>query len=227
MGTDRLTHRPSNGQLIFVPHKDTIRLLEVYVKRSLSLNDGTLGDKKSRRKEKWVTIPRKQRRHSSDPSLHLIEGFKDSDVGPFYGVDNETKEPETIFEEPVKPIKKSKKIKKPSFLKNLLNIFSWKSTEEKSEDEDGPLETPIDPKVEGSSDSLSTCLPATPSSSLRKKSSKKKSRRRRFSKRRHSIVNKQNTYPDITRVDGKFRGIFLTNKAWYKNNICNVAVNFF
>lgn len=208
MGTDPLTHRPSNGQLIFVPHKDTIRLLEVYVKRSLSLNDGALGDKRSRRKEKWVTIPRKQRRHSSDPSLHLIEGYKDSDVGPFYAVDSETKGPETIFEEPVKPVKKSKKIKKPSLFKNLFNIFSRKSTEDKSEDEDGPLETPIDPKVEGSSDSLSTCLPTTPSSSLRKRSLRKKSKRRRFSKRRQSLLNKQNIYPDITRVDGKFCGLF-------------------
>lgn len=209
MGPNPLTHRPSNGQLIFVPHKDTIRLLEVYVKRSLSLNDGA--DKKSRRKEKWVTIPRKQRRHSSDPSLHLIDGFKDSDVGPFYAVDSETREPETIFEEPVKPVKKSKKIKKPSVFKNLFNIFSRKSTEDKSEDEEGPLETPIDPKVGSSSDSLSTCLPTTPSNSLRKKSSRRKSRLRRFSKRRQSLVNKQNL--DITRVDGKFRGIIPTSKA--------------
>lgn len=204
-GTDPLNHRPSNGQLIFVPHKETIRLLEVYVKRSLSLNDGTLGDKKTRRKEKWVTISRKQRRHSSDPSIHLTEGSNDSDVGLFYAVDSESKEPETIFEEPVKPNKKSKKIKKPSLFKNLFNIFSRKSTEEKSEDEEGPLETPVDPKVEGSSDSLSNCLPTTPSSSLRRRSSRKKSRQRRFSKRLNSRVNKQNIHPDITRVDGKFQ----------------------
>lgn len=202
MGTDTLNQRPSNGQLIFVPHKETIRLLEVYVKRSLSLNDGSLGDKKSRRKQKWVTIPRKQRRHSSDPSLHLIEGFKDSDVGPFYGVDSETKEPETIFEEPEKPTKKSKKNKKPSLFKSLFNIFSRKSTEDKSEDEEGPLEAPIDPKVEDSSES--NCLPTTPSASLRRKSFRKKSRRRRFSKRRNSFINKHNIHPDITRVDGKF-----------------------
>lgn len=212
MGTDTINHRPSNGQLILVPHKDTIRLLEVYVKRSLSLNDGTLGDKKSRRKEKWVTVPRKQRRHSSDPSLHLIDGSQDSDVGPFSAVDSETKEPETIFEEPEKPTKKSKKVKKPSLFKNLFGIFSRKSTEDKSEDEDGPSETPNIYKSEGSSDTLSNCLPTSQSSSQRRKSSRKKSRRRKISKRL-SIINKPNNYPDITRVDSKFWGIIPANKV--------------
>lgn len=200
METDTLTHRPSNGQLILVPHKDTIRLLEVYVKRSLSLNDGTLGDKKSHRKEKWVTVRRKERRHSSDPSLHLIDGFQDSEVGPFSAVDSETKEPETIFEEPEKPTKKSKKIKKPSLFKNIFGIFSRKSTEDKSEDEEGPPETTVVDKSEGSSDTLSNCLPTTPSSSQRRKSSRKKSRRRKISKRL-SIINKPNNNPDITRID--------------------------
>lgn len=215
METDTLTHRPSNGQLILVPHKDTIRLLEVYVKRSLSLNDGTLGDKKSHRKEKWVTVRRKERRHSSDPSLHLIDGFQDSEVGPFSAVDSETKEPETIFEEPEKPTKKSKKIKKPSLFKNIFGIFSRKSTEDKSEDEEGPPETTVVDKSEGSSDTLSNCLPTTPSSSQRRKSSRKKSRRRKISKRL-SIINKPNNNPDITRIDGNCLGIIPPNKVWYK-----------
>ncbi|KAG8007600.1 hypothetical protein GBF38_013213 [Nibea albiflora] len=80
METQTENQRPNNGQLIYVPHKDTIRLLEVYVKRSLSLNDGTLRDTKLRRKEKWVTMPTKQRRHSSDPSLHFPEGFNYEDT---------------------------------------------------------------------------------------------------------------------------------------------------
>lgn len=211
METDTQTHRPSNGQLILVPHKDTIRLLEVFIKRSLSLNDGTLGEKQSHRKEKWVTVQRKQRRHSSDPSLHLIDGFQDSEVGPFSAVDSETNEPETIFEEPEKPTKKSKKLKKPSLFKNLFGIFSRKSTEDKSEDEDDPPDTLVVDKSEGSSDTLYNCLPTTPSSSQRRKSSKKKLRRRKFSKRL-SIINKPNNNPDITRIDGNFLGIIPPNK---------------
>lgn len=208
MGTDTQNLQPSNGQLILVPHKDTIRLLEVYIKRSLSLNDGTLGNKKSRRKEKWVTVPRKQRRHSSDPFLHLIG--RDGDVGPFSPVDSDSKD--TIFKEPEKPTKKSKKIKKPSLFKSLFGIFSRKSTEDKSEDEDVPLETPASPTAEDPSDTLQSCLPTTPSSSLRKKSSRKKSRRRRFSRRRLSI--RQNNPPDITRVDSKFGGWVYFTKSY-------------
>lgn len=208
METQTDNHRPSHGQLISVPHKDTVRLLEVYVKRSLSLNDGSLGDKKSRRKEKWVTVPRKHRLHSSDPSIHLIEGLDDEEIGPFSAVESPTKEPETIYEEPEKPIKKptkkSKKNKKPSFWKNLFGFFSRLGSEEKSEDEDGPLETLVVPQVEEPSDSLSACLPTTPVALQKRKLAKKKSKRRRFSKRRISLKNKSINHPDITRVDGKF-----------------------
>lgn len=208
METDTDNHRPSHGQLILVPRKDTVRLLEVYVKRSLSLNDGTLGDKKSRRKEKWVTVPRKHRLHSSDPSIHLIEDLDDGEIGPFSAVESPTKEPETIFEEPEKPTrkltkkltKKSKKNKKPSFWKNLFGFFSRLGSEDKSEDEDGPLETPAVPRVEENSDSL----PTTPGASPKRKVSRRKSKRSRFSKRRISLRNKSINHPDITRVDGKF-----------------------
>ncbi|CAL8337526.1 unnamed protein product [Merluccius merluccius] len=66
---------PPCGQLISVNRKDTSRLLEVYVKRSLSLNDGAKPpESRPQRKNKWVMMPerpRRMRRHSSDPSLHL------------------------------------------------------------------------------------------------------------------------------------------------------------
>lgn len=212
METPTDNHRPSHGQLISVPRKDTVRLLEVYVKRSLSLNDGLLGDKKSRRKEKWVTVPRKHRLHSSDPSIHLTEDLDDGEIGPFSAVESPTKEPETIYEEPQKPTrkptkklaKKSKKNKKPSFWKNLFGFFSRLGSEDKSEDEDGPLETPVVPQVKEPSDSLPACLPTTPVATPKRMLLRKKSKRRRFSKRRISLRNKSMNPPDITRVDGKF-----------------------
>lgn len=206
METQTDNHRPSHGQLISVPHKDTVRLLEVYVKRSLSLNDGALSDKKSRRKEKWVTVPRKHRLHSSDPSIHLIEDLDDGEIGPFSAIRSSTKEPETIYEEPEKPTKKLRKKsknKKPSFWKNLFGFFSRLGSEEKSEDEDGPPETPVVPQLEEPFDSVSTCLPTTPVASQKRKLTRKKSKRRRLSKRRISLKNKSINHHDITRVDGK------------------------
>ncbi|KAJ8360452.1 hypothetical protein SKAU_G00169770 [Synaphobranchus kaupii] len=54
---------------------DATRLLEVYVKRSLSVNDGSVGGRRPGAKSrKWVTLAEKNsrvRRHSSDSSAHL------------------------------------------------------------------------------------------------------------------------------------------------------------
>ncbi|XP_026872579.2 uncharacterized protein LOC113581558 [Electrophorus electricus] len=62
-------------QVLLVGEKDRKRLLEVYVKRSLSLNDGSQALYRQRRQQgKWVTRdPRdkRDRKHSSDSSLHL------------------------------------------------------------------------------------------------------------------------------------------------------------
>ncbi|XP_042352683.1 uncharacterized protein LOC121950669 [Plectropomus leopardus] len=203
METQTETQRPNNGQLIFVPHKDTIRLLEVYVKRSLSLNEGTLGDRKAGRKEKWVTMPRKQRRHSSDPSIHLGEGLNDEEIGPFAAVEPQVDHPETRPEELEKPAKKSKKNKKPSFWKSFLGIFSRKSSDDKDEEQDSPSEIPEAPSVEEASESVVTCLPTTPAISQRKKSMGRKSIKRRFSKRRISVIKpfKDLNVADITRVE--------------------------
>ncbi len=209
METQTETQRPNNGQLIFVPHKDTVRLLEVYVKRSLSLNDGTLGDRRTKKKEKWVTMPRKERRHSSDPSLHLAEGFKDAEISTFSAVESPTNMPKTLPEEPEKPTKKSKKSKKPSFWKSLFGIFYRKSSEQKDDELDGPSEVPEVSQAEETPDAVTTFLPTTPVDSQRKKFPRTKSIKRRFSKRRLSLakINKSSkdlNPADITRVEGKF-----------------------
>ncbi|XP_023136838.2 uncharacterized protein LOC111575754 [Amphiprion ocellaris] len=188
--------RPEDSQLISVPHKDTIRLLEVYVKRSLSLNDGSLGDKRAGKKEKWVTMPKRHRRHSSDPSLHLAEGLNDGDIGVFSVVEPPKNLPETCPEEPEKPKKKKKKTKKPSLWKSFVGLFSQKSSKDKEDDEeeDSPPEM-----------SEST-VPTTPFQSttpvtLRKKAMKRKSIRRRFSKRRLSLIKPNKPGKDLNLDD--------------------------
>lgn len=208
METQTETQRPNNGQLIFVPHKDTVRLLEVYVRRTLSLNDGTLGDRRAQKKEKWVTMPRKERRHSSDPSLHLAGGFNDEEIGTFSAVEPPADVPKTLPEEPEKPTKKPKK-SKPSFWKNLFGVFYRKSNQEKDDEPDGPSEVPEVSQEEEASDAVTACLPTTPVTSQRRKSTRKKSLKRRFSKRRLSLTKQSKSGrdlnpADITRVEGNF-----------------------
>ena len=192
------THKPglNNGQLIFVPHKDTIRLLEVFVKRSLSVNDGTLPSKRKERKEKWVT--KKERRHSSDPSLHPVSDF--SDIVPFYPSGPSAVLPDTFPEEPEKPKKRSKKNKKPSFWKNIVGFFSGKNSEDKDEEQDTATEPSRDSTLELASEAAITCLPTAPAASL-KKSSRKRSLRRRFSKRRISLIKPNRPGKDLIASD--------------------------
>lgn len=82
-------------QVLFVGAKDSKRLLEAYVKRSLSLNDGSHGPpQRQRRTRKWVTSAerdKRQRKHSSDISLH----FKLSDSEADLGEDEAFSDPET------------------------------------------------------------------------------------------------------------------------------------
>ncbi|KAK5872103.1 hypothetical protein PBY51_012834 [Eleginops maclovinus] len=199
METQTEKQRPHNGQLISVPHKDTIRLLEAYVQRSLSLNDGSLGHRRPRRKEKWVTMPRKLRRHSSDPSSYPVDGLKDDDkIGTFYPAVTPVVEPEKPHEEIEKPTKKSKKNKKPSFWKSVLGFFSRKSSEDNDE-VDGP------PEIPEASDSVTPSRPTTPVISQKIKSKRSKPIKKRFSRRRLSF-NKSNKIgqlnsADITRVE--------------------------
>lgn len=183
-------HTMINGQLISVPHKDTIRLLEVYVKRSLSVNDGNLVEKQEARKEKWVT--KKHRRHSSDPSLsHLDDGEIST------AVEAPPDRPEARPGVPEKPGKKPKKSKKPSFWKGLFNILSRKSNEDKDDEQDSAPEMPENLEGDNVSEAPVTCLP-TPTVTMqkKKKSTRKRSTRRRLSKRFKDVA-------DITGVEGK------------------------
>ncbi|XP_063071248.1 uncharacterized protein LOC134462255 [Engraulis encrasicolus] len=81
--------------LLFVGQQETSRLLEVYVKRSLSLNDGSpYVPRQARGKQrKWVTLEERKRRkacrrHSSDTSLHLSIDKEDLEEGAEEEEDN-------------------------------------------------------------------------------------------------------------------------------------------
>ncbi|CAL1609075.1 unnamed protein product [Knipowitschia caucasica] len=182
-----------SSQLILVPHKDTIRLLEVYVKRSLSLNDGGLESKRSQRKAKWVTMPKKQRRHSSDPSLHLSGRVVDEEVSTFTA-DSKSG---TVPKEKDKTTRKSKKLKK-SLWKSFLGIFSRKDSEERDDENQNLPEVQLSIRNDEEREAIPTCLPS-PAASLRRRKSKRESRKKRFSRRRS--LRKSNKFEDVTPVD--------------------------
>lgn len=179
----------NNGQLILVPHKDTIRLLEVYVKRSLSLNDGALEGKKTGRKAKWVTMAKRPRRHSSDPSIHLSDGLDNGEIGIFSGVEPQANLPETLQEQK-KRHKKSKKIKKTSVWKSFLGLFSWKDPDEKDEEV---------PEICTSDQVFDTVPTATGASVPRRRSAKKRDKKRRMSRRLSLLKSKK--FEDVTPDD--------------------------
>lgn len=180
---DETAHRWTNDSpVISVAPNDTRRLLEVYVKRSLSLNDESLGLKRPEHKLKWVTIPKRHRRHSSDPSFHLADDLND---GTFRSLAPDETPPDIVSEGKVS--KKSKKNKKPSLWKNFLGLFSRRGNEEKAEEQECPSDIPE--ASDDDADYTSVCLPgSTPASSTKKKSSKRMSLKRRFSKRRLSLM---------------------------------------
>lgn len=185
----------NNGQLILVNHNDTIRLLEVYVKRSLSVNDSDLKDRRAERKAKWVSMPRKHRRHSSDPSIHLSNGFADGEIGPFAGVEAQENLPDTLPEQKKKHKKKSKKIKKPSLWKSFLGIFSQKDSDEKDDEQSTPAEVP-----ENTNDDAFEALPTAGASSVSRRRSKKRRDKKRRLSRRFSLL-KPNKLEDVSPAD--------------------------
>ncbi|KAM7423032.1 hypothetical protein PAMA_010865 [Pampus argenteus] len=199
METQTEKQRSNSGQLISVPHKDTIRLLEVYVKRSLSLNDTIQGKQRPKRKEKWVTIPRRQRRYSSDPSIHLGEGLNDEGTGTFTVSEPPPTRAETCPDEPEKPTRKSKKNKKPSLWKSFLGLFSRKGDEE----QESPSEIPEATPAEEDLDAVTPYLPTTPVTVQNKKYMRRKSLKRRFSKRRLSLIksNKREAGKELNPAD--------------------------
>lgn len=186
------------GQLISVPHKDTIRLLEVYVKRSLSLNDGVLENKRAERKAKWVTMPKAHRRHSSDPSIHLSDGLADSEIGTFSGVKPRDEISEMAQEEKEKPKKKSKKLKKPSLWKSFLGVFSRKDSDDEIE---APAEIPETCIYDEAFEPVTKCLPTTtPTGSVQKRKSTKRKKIKRRLSRRLSLL-KSNKIEELNPAD--------------------------
>ncbi|XP_024125831.1 uncharacterized protein LOC112145063 [Oryzias melastigma] len=187
-------NKPAHGQLISVPHKDTIRLLEVYVKRSISLNDGKVEEKQNERKDKWVTMSRRPRRSSSDPSHYLADESSLKEVDVFVEDCSPPNAAESLPEQPDKSLKKTKKGKKQSFWKNLLSFLSPKTNNDKGDEPDGLAGN------SNGSDSVITCLNTT-SVNQQKKSLSRKSLKRRFSKKNLSFKHSKD--PDITGVEGK------------------------
>ncbi|KAF3690160.1 Bcl-2-like protein 12 [Channa argus] len=202
METQTAKQRPNSGHVILVPHRDTARLLEVYVKRSLSLNDGTLGNKRAEKKEKWVS--KKFRRHSSDPSLHLDDALSDEGIATAFEAKPPKVQHETDRTESEKASKKPKKNKKPSFWKSFLGIFSRKANDDKDEERDSPSEMPETFEEDDISDAVTTCLPTNPVTLQKKKSLRRKSIKRRFSKKHLPLIKANKpviTSADITGVE--------------------------
>ncbi|KAM4612561.1 uncharacterized protein ACJ7VT_010825 [Polymixia lowei] len=195
METQEEKRRPLTGQLISVNRKDTTRLLEVYIKRSLSLNDGTPMEYRTERKKKWVTMPDRQkkvRRHSSDPSLHLAPCPGDGDLDTFAAVESPINPPETQVAESENKPKKSKK--KSSLWKSFLGLFSRKGNDDKEDEPDSSPQMPDVSTSQGAADAL----PATPGNVRRTKSKIRKFSKRRLSLRRST---KREPRKDITGVE--------------------------
>ncbi|CAL8336361.1 unnamed protein product [Lota lota] len=215
----------SNGQLISVNRRDTWRLLEVYVKRSLSLNDGDQpphpsAESCAQRKNKWVQMPerpRRVRRHSSDPSLHLAPGPDGCDRGLAPPSPPSLRTPETfrrlheeeeeevvqeaqeVQEKEARPVVSvSKKTKKPSMWKSFLGLFSKKWNEEEQDEAPQRGVTDVFQSRQGEqAEVTANCLPLATDGSPKKKS------RRRRSTRRHSFRKSfmKSSRKDITVVE--------------------------
>lgn len=158
-GRCRDTH--PQPQVLSLGRKDARRLLEVYVQRSLSFNDGRAGGpRRGGKPRQWVPLGDENgrfRRHSSDSSAHLppeevealVTVFKpaapaecpgtERPLGPRLEsstdapVDGPTGRPVVPRMEGSAELKKGpKKVKKPSILKSFLNLFSRKGSERRS-----------------------------------------------------------------------------------------------
>ncbi|KAG7472148.1 hypothetical protein MATL_G00105480 [Megalops atlanticus] len=166
---------PQCPLLLSLGRKDTTRLLEVYVKRSLSVNDGSLPQRKPWTKaQKWVTLAKGRqavRRSSSDSSAHLgsnkLASFKSSPTevpssAPLVGAKEQEKKPGRTR-------KDAKRDKKSSTWKRFLGLFSKKRGEEKEAREHSaesagaclPPDSPPDSLLDSSPDTASppvSCL---------------------------------------------------------------------
>ncbi|KAJ8260437.1 hypothetical protein GJAV_G00182090 [Gymnothorax javanicus] len=144
-------------QVLSLGRQDASRLLQTYVKRSLSF-DGRGGSRKAQKKyRKWVPISEKTsgvRRHSSDSSVHLAAGVEEVAIECF-----KPALPESLLERPVVPElessaehkqddklakKGTKKTKKPSWIRSFLNLFSRKEEKKSRSPERGGSFSPTD-----------------------------------------------------------------------------------
>ncbi|KAL0978774.1 hypothetical protein UPYG_G00175000 [Umbra pygmaea] len=147
---DTLTKVPKKAQLLSLGRKDTSRLLDVYVRRSISLNDGTCEEqRKNRKSRKWVTMSQKRLqgcRPSSYPSVTSVQNMGDEGQARSTPSDRtvpyvspeiisgpvDVKEFETSTE--VESMsKEGKQSKKSSFWKSFLGFFTKKGSDKDEE----------------------------------------------------------------------------------------------
>ncbi|XP_066559802.1 uncharacterized protein LOC136749415 isoform X2 [Amia ocellicauda] len=190
--------QPGDPQLIFLGQNDVQRVLEVYVKRTLSLNDGQMDSRQAeRRSRRWGTMVESHsklavRRASSDSSVHLepeknweVVSEQDLFASPAVAQDGS-------MERGKKDTKTSKKMKKASFFKSFMNLFTKKEGEDKEDAELHLEETRCSepPPTPESPPAAVTCLPiprqgpAHPPALRAAKSLKKKNSFKRFSFKR-------------------------------------------
>ncbi|XP_023655420.1 uncharacterized protein [Paramormyrops kingsleyae] len=135
-------HEAPPPQLLSMPQQDTQRILEVYVKRSLSLNDGSGKSKtvRTRVRRSATLIERRNGagKHETSRSANLPASR--AEAGPAQPAPPEASKPPEAAALPEAKAKKSgKKSKKHSFFRSFLNLFSRKT--EKKEVADPEQET--------------------------------------------------------------------------------------
>ncbi|XP_018580814.1 apoptosis facilitator Bcl-2-like protein 14 [Scleropages formosus] len=150
-------------ELLALPSQDATRLLEVYVKRSLSLNDGAVANRKPQVKlrrsgtvvENHSRICRQESNASTRPAAAKVVAevsrpAPSKSSGPVM--------PEVSAKLGLMSKKSEKKRKKPSFLKSILSLFSRRASEKSEEEEAKPVKTGAAAATQQSSFTAS-CLP--------------------------------------------------------------------
>ncbi|KAJ7998740.1 hypothetical protein DPEC_G00208010 [Dallia pectoralis] len=144
--------KKKNAQVLSLGRKDTFRLLDVYVRRSISLNDGTCEDQSKKRiPRKWVTLSEKHEkvvRPMSDTSIILDPSTPDKDTDNSTQPDRKAPNvapssipgpgdiPEIEMLTGTENKSEGKKRSKTSYLwKTFLGFFSSKRSDKKDEQE--------------------------------------------------------------------------------------------
>lgn len=214
METDNVEAAPS-PQLLFLGQKSTKRLLEVYVKRSLSLNDSAARGQRVKPR-KWIIVDNKGnriRKASSDSSTHrLSREISQTDQPKEPSSDTTSDSHQTESNQRERKPGTHRITKKPSILRSFLRLFSRKNYEVPNS---SVPDTPV------SSGSLDSCFEAElcppvpkmssedkegntlcPTKSIKKRLSLKKLSFRSDSVKRHTSL----ATADVVRVpDGKPR----------------------